>query len=65
MSTKELNLGIHVLVSIGVPQLSNKIDLLAQVVRCMDHADGWYTTGLKFIKPQSHDDIIDLHAKLK
>ena len=65
LCTREYNSGDIIRVSIINQKDNKKITYLAKIVRCLDHADGWYTLGAQFIEEKSAEHVHDIHTNLR
>ncbi len=58
LNPKPLKLNENIMISIAGNDSEQQTNLTAVVIRCVDHADGWFTIGTKFHQQQS-DSLID------
>ncbi|MCK5270727.1 MAG: PilZ domain-containing protein, partial [Sedimentisphaerales bacterium] len=58
LNPKPLKLNENIMISIAGNDSEQQTNLIAVVIRCVDHADGWFTIGTKFHQQQS-DSLID------
>ncbi len=52
LSPRLMEIGANLHLSVPALECLNPDPLLAHVVRCKDHGDGWFTVGAKFFEPQ-------------
>jgi hypothetical protein len=50
-------------ICVTIPILNKPIHLIAVVVRCFDHGDGWFTVGAKFHSPVDKKFIQNIKKK--
>ena len=65
LCTREYNHDDIIRITINSHKDNKKITYLAKIVRCLDHADGWFTLGAQFIEEKSAEHIHDTHSSLK
>ena len=65
LCTRVYNQDDIIRISIESQKEKKKITYLAKIVRCLDHADGWFTLGAKFIEEKSAEHINDIHSSLR
>ncbi len=65
LCTREYNHDDIIRITINIHKDNKKITFLAKIVRCLDHADGWFTLGAQFIEEKSSENIHDIHSSLR
>lgn len=65
LSNRKYNINQYICIDISIPSQNRELKYIAEIVRIIDHGDGWHTIGAAFIKEQTTEHIKEVFNSLK